>query len=79
MTKTRLFLLIYILFGGARSVQETSCHNSITNKYASSYCNDFQVRFILAVVEDRMQVNNRKKSELLEQLKSEGYDLFLPA
>lgn len=36
------------------------------------------MRFILAVVEDRIQVNNRKKSELLEQLKREGYDLFLP-
>lgn len=35
-----------------------------------------QVRFILAVVEERLQINNRKKSELLDELKREGYDLF---
>ena len=37
-----------------------------------------QVRFILAVVEGRLQVNNRKKADLLDELHSEGYDLFLP-
>lgn len=37
-----------------------------------------KVRFILAVVEERLQVNNRKKSDLLKELKEEGYDLFLP-
>ena len=36
------------------------------------------MRFILAVVEERLQVNNRKKSDLLKELKEEGYDLFLP-
>eukprot|EP00752_Nemacystus_decipiens_P012396 g10983.t1 len=39
---------------------------------------DNKVRFILAVVEERLQVNNRKKSDLLKELKEEGYDLFLP-
>lgn len=38
-----------------------------------------KVRFILAVVEERLQVNNRKKADLLKELKQEGYDLFLPA
>lgn len=38
-----------------------------------------QVRFILAVVEERLQINNRKKVDLLKELKDEGYDLFLPA
>ncbi|CAB1111878.1 unnamed protein product [Ectocarpus sp. CCAP 1310/34] len=53
---------------------------SLLNKLQSEWSKlDNKVRFILAVVEDRMQVNNRKKSELLEQLKREGYDLFLPA
>lgn len=37
-----------------------------------------QVRFILAVVEGRLKVNNRKKADLLAELKSEGYDIFLP-
>lgn len=37
-----------------------------------------QVRFILAVVEGRLKVSNRKKVELLAELKREGYDLFLP-
>lgn len=38
-----------------------------------------QVRFILAVVEGRLEVNNRKKADLLAELKGEGYDMFLPA
>lgn len=38
-----------------------------------------QVRFILAVVEGRLKVNNRKKAEILGELKTEGYDMFLPA
>lgn len=38
-----------------------------------------QVRFILAVVEGRLVVNNRKKVDLLNELKREGYDMFFPA
>lgn len=37
-----------------------------------------QVRFILAVVEGRLEINNRKKADLLQELKRDGYDLFLP-
>ncbi|KAL6079289.1 DNA topoisomerase 2 [Balamuthia mandrillaris] len=37
---------------------------------------DNQVRFILAVVEERLVVNKRKKAELLAQLEKEGYDKF---
>lgn len=37
-----------------------------------------KVRFILAVVEERLQINNRKKADLLAELKREGYDMFLP-
>lgn len=37
-----------------------------------------QVRFILAVVENRLKVNNRKKVDLLNELKREGYDMFFP-
>jgi len=34
------------------------------------------VRFILAVVEGRLVVSNRKKAELLEELAAEGYETF---
>jgi DNA topoisomerase II len=36
------------------------------------------VRFILAVVEGRLVVNNRKKADLLQELAREGYELFGP-
>ncbi|CAM9110129.1 unnamed protein product, partial [Choristocarpus tenellus] len=39
---------------------------------------DNKVRFILAVVEERLIVSNRKKAELLLELQREGYDIFLP-
>lgn len=42
-------------------------------------CVSAKVRFILAVVERRLEVSNRKKAELLSELKREGYDLFMPA
>lgn len=41
-------------------------------------CFFLQVRFILAVVEGRLKVNNRKKADILAELKTEGYDMFLP-
>jgi len=37
---------------------------------------DNQVRFILAVIEGKLQVNNRKKADLYVQLEKEGYDKF---
>jgi DNA topoisomerase-2 len=39
---------------------------------------DNKVRFLLAVISGSIKVNNRKKSELLAQLKAEGYDTFAP-
>ncbi len=39
---------------------------------------DNKVRFINAVVDGRMKINNRKKADLLAELKAEGYDVFNP-
>ncbi len=39
---------------------------------------DNKVRFINAVVDGRMKINNRKKADLLAELKAEGYDVFHP-
>ncbi|EEY54223.1 DNA topoisomerase 2 [Phytophthora infestans T30-4] len=37
-----------------------------------------KARFVLAVVEGKLVVNNRKKQELLEELMAEGYDQIVP-
>ncbi|ETK71439.1 hypothetical protein F441_21807 [Phytophthora nicotianae CJ01A1] len=37
-----------------------------------------KARFVLAVVEGKLIVNNRKKQELLEELIAEGYDQIVP-
>ncbi|KAK1612480.1 hypothetical protein QYE76_036153 [Lolium multiflorum] len=37
---------------------------------------DEKVRFILAVVEGEIKVNNRKRAELFEELKQKGYESF---
>ncbi len=37
---------------------------------------DNKVRFINAVIDGRMKINNRKKADLLAELKAEGYDMF---
>jgi DNA topoisomerase II len=39
---------------------------------------DNKVRFVLAVVGGTLEVRNRKKSELLQQLRSDGFDPLLP-
>ncbi|CAM9132193.1 unnamed protein product [Discosporangium mesarthrocarpum] len=39
---------------------------------------DNKVRFILAVVEGRLVVSNRRKADLLSELQEEGYDTFFP-
>ena len=39
---------------------------------------DNKVRFILAVVRNEMIINNRKKFELLAELREEGYEAFPP-
>lgn len=40
---------------------------------------DNKVRFILAVVHGKLVVSNRKKSDLLKELKDQGYKTFLPS
>ncbi|CAM9786106.1 unnamed protein product [Sphacelaria rigidula] len=52
--------------------------SKLDNKACRSRLLLFLVRFILAVVEGRLEVNNRKKVDLLNELKREGYDMFLP-
>ncbi|KAG5180151.1 topoisomerase [Tribonema minus] len=39
---------------------------------------DNKVRFVVAVVQGKLEVRNRKKSELLAQLRADGFDPLLP-
>jgi DNA topoisomerase II len=51
----------------------------LLEQLGADFCKvDNKVRFILAVVRNEMIINNRKKSELLAELREEGYEAFPP-